>query len=267
MNDDHTIAARLAEVAGNVLLDLRRQVDEQIPPGESHDARALRSRADSAAQRALASELSRLAPGDEVLSEEAADSPLRLTSERVWIIDPLDGTREYAERDGSGIWRDDWAVHVALWTRTGGLTAGAVSLPARGQMFHTGQAAPGLGRPGEPLRLAVSRSHPSPLVAAVIRELGAIPVPMGSAGVKAMAVATGLADAYVHAGGQYQWDSAAPVAYARHAGLFTSRIDGTELTYNNVDLSVPDLIICHPEATTRIQTAVVAALVEEGLNS
>jgi 3'(2'), 5'-bisphosphate nucleotidase len=203
------------------------------------------------AQAFLASELARLAPGDAVLSEEAPDDPARLTSSRVWIIDPLDGTREFAEG------RDDFAVHVALW-ESGHLSAGAVALPARGQLFGT--SGPSLPRrvPG-PLRLAVSRSRPPYLVDVVAEDLGAVLVPMGSAGVKSMAVVVGEVDAYLHAGGQYEWDSAAPVAVARARGLHASRIDGSALVYNQLSPSLPDLLVCRPECAEMLLRAVATA--------
>jgi 3'(2'), 5'-bisphosphate nucleotidase len=162
----------------------------------------------------------------------------------VWIIDPLDGTREFSEYD-----RDDWAVHVALW-ETGSLRAGAVALPARRVTFSTASVAgePLPERPDNtPLRLAVSRSRPPAFVTALAERLGAELVPMGSAGVKAMSVLDGTSDAYIHAGGQYEWDSAAPVAVAQAAGLHASRIDGSPLQYNNQNPWLPDLIVCRPD--------------------
>src|SRR5699024_3350365 len=158
-------------------------------------------------------------PGDAVLSEEAPDDSARLAADRVWIIDPLDGTREFSERP-----RDDWAVHVALWER-GTLVAGAGALPARGETFSANAGPAGVPEraDGIPLRLAVSRSRPPAFVTAIAEQLEAELVPMGSAGVKAMSVVGGTTDAYVHAGGQYEWDSAAPVAVARAHGLHCSR--------------------------------------------
>ena len=194
-------------------------------------------------------------PHDAVLSEEAIDTHAdsgRLSAERVWIIDPLDGTREFSEPP-----RDDWAVHVALWS-AGSLVAGAVAQPALGETFHTGRppVVPGLDerghRNGLPTRIAVSRSRPPAFVAALAEELGAELVPMGSAGVKMMSVVRDVADAYVHAGGQYEWDSAAPVAVARSAGLFTSRVDGSELVYNQDEVYLPDLIVCRRELSEPI---------------
>jgi 3'(2'), 5'-bisphosphate nucleotidase len=180
-------------------------------------------------------------PADVVLSEEGKDDRRRLDADRVWIVDPLDGTREFSEPP-----RDDWAVHVALW-QSGELVAGAVAQPALGRTFSTGEPtslpASGGGRP----RIAVSRSRPPSFVAGLVEALDAEVVPMGSAGVKVISVVRDLTDAYVHAGGQYEWDSAAPVAVARAAGLFTSRVDGSPLRYNQSDVYLPDLVVCRPE--------------------
>jgi 3'(2'), 5'-bisphosphate nucleotidase len=179
----------------------------------------------------------------------------------VWIIDPLDGTREFAERSeeaGSvNGWRTDFAVHVALWQRGRGLVAGAVALPARGQVFATepAQPLPPLRTDG-PLRLAVSRSRPPGLVRSIGELLPVELVGMGSAGVKTMAVVTGEVDAYVHGGGQYEWDSAAPVAVAAAAGLHTSRLDGSPLLYNNSNPWLPDLLVCREEHAPRLLAAV-----------
>ena len=175
-----------------------------------------------------------------MLSEEGADDPVRLRSERVWIVDPLDGTREFSELD-----RDDWAVHVALW-QSGELIAGAVALPAQGITFATPTVAAPPAGPEAP-RIVVSRTRP-PAIALQVRDaLDGTLVEMGSAGAKVAAVVQGRADVYVHAGGQYEWDSAAPVAVARAAGLHTSRIDGSPLQYNRPDPLLPDLVVCRPE--------------------
>lgn len=203
--------------------------------------RELKDAGDLAAHDLLMALLAEHRPGDAVLSEEGKDDKARLTAERVWIIDPLDGTREFSEPP-----REDWAVHVALW-QGGDLVAGAVALPALGQTFHTGEPAVVPAAPEGPPRIAVSRSRPPEFVQALAADLGAGLVPMGSAGFKVLAVVRGLADAYVHGGGQYEWDSAAPVAVARAAGLHTSRIDGSALIYNQDDVLLPDLVVCRPE--------------------
>lgn len=231
--NDHQLAARLATEAGTLLLGVRSELSEAT-------AAERKAQGDKRSHEFLMAQLAASRPEDAVLSEEGVDNPVRLTAERVWIVDPLDGTREFSELD-----RDDWAVHVALWER-GELVAGAVALPGQGVTLAT----PGVSVPpahtGAP-RILVSRTRP-PAVAMQVRDaLGADLVEMGSAGAKVAAVVQGRADVYVHAGGQYEWDSAAPVAVARSAGLFTARIDGSPLRYNQIDPSLPDLIVCRPE--------------------
>jgi 3'(2'), 5'-bisphosphate nucleotidase len=240
---DHQTAAALAQQAGALLLRVRTR--------EFPDAPARRAAGDTESHRFLADRLAALHPDDAVLSEEGADDPARLAASRVWIVDPLDGTREFSEPD-----RADWAVHVALWER-GELVAGAVALPAENVVLSTASSAPAPSRADGPLRLAVSRSRPPALVAHLAEGLGAELVPMGSAGVKAMSVVRGTTDAYVHGGGQYEWDSAAPVAVARAAGLHTSRLDGSPLRYNQRDPYLPDLLICRPELTDALLRAIV----------
>ncbi|MGY1844788.1 3'(2'),5'-bisphosphate nucleotidase CysQ [Modestobacter sp. SYSU DS0875] len=230
---DHDLAADLATRAGQLLLQVRGR---DLP-----DAAARKAAGDAESHAFLMAQLAELCPGDAVLSEEGADDAARLAADRVWIVDPLDGTREFAEPD-----RSDWAVHVALWAH-GELVAGAVALPAEGVTFDTRRPSTLPARPDGPVRLAVSRSRPPVMVAELATRLRADLVPMGSAGVKAMAVVRGQADAYVHAGGQYEWDSAAPVAVARAAGLHTSRLDGSPLQYNQPSPWLPDLVICRPE--------------------
>jgi 3'(2'), 5'-bisphosphate nucleotidase len=187
-------------------------------------------------------ELAQHRPDDAVLSEEGKDDAARLAARRVWIVDPLDGTREFGEAG-----RTDWAVHVALW-EAGELTAGAVALPAQGRVLDT---VPGSSDTGpsplvtpDPLRLVVSRSRPPDFVHRLAKSLSAVELPLGSAGAKAAAVIYGDADVYVHAGGQYEWDSAAPVAVAMAAGFHASRIDGSKLRYNSASPYIPDLLVC-----------------------
>ncbi len=245
--DDARLARELADLAGQLLLDLR-------DPGLA--AAELKRRGDVGSHELLTARLAVERPTDAVLSEEGKDDLVRLSCDRVWIIDPLDGTREFGEPP-----RDDWAVHVALWQQ-GALVAGAVALPARGITYATDQppARPAL-RPGR-LRLAVSRTRPPEFVTRLAERLDAELVPMGSAGVKATAVLAGLVEAYVHAGGQYEWDSAAPVAVSRAAGLHTSRIDGGPLEYNQPDPLLPDLLVCQPE-TAQTLLAGISACSEE----
>ena len=240
--DDHLLAAWLAEQAGERLLEVRTQ---------GLEGKELKDAGDRAAHELLMELVATYRPDDAVLSEEGKDDKKRLSAERVWIIDPLDGTREFSEPP-----RDDWAVHVALWS-DGDLIAGAVAQPALAasdtqSTFHTGAAPVVPPRTSERIRIAVSRSRPPAFVAALAEELDAELVPMGSAGVKMMSVVRDISDAYVHAGGQYEWDSAAPVAVARAAGLFTSRVDGSELRYNQDDVYLPDVIVCRPELSEQI---------------
>jgi 3'(2'), 5'-bisphosphate nucleotidase len=239
---DSELARLLADRAGEALLEVRSGPSE---------GRELKDAGDRRAQQVLAALLAEHRRDDAVLSEEAADSAARLSASRVWIIDPLDGTREFSERP-----RPDWAVHVALWQRTSATAAdlveGAVALPAEQITFGTDRPPVLPPAHGGPIRLAVSRSRPPAFVTRVAEILGAELVPMGSAGVKCASVWRGQADAYVHGGGQYEWDSAAPVAIARAAGLHTSRIDGSPLEYNRSDPSLPDLVVCRPELADRI---------------
>jgi 3'(2'), 5'-bisphosphate nucleotidase len=230
ISDDDRLAADLAEEAGRRLLTLR------VAGGAPDE---LRQAGDRSSHEFLAAELAARRPGDAVLSEEGADDPARLSASRVWIVDPLDGTREFGEPG-----RTDWAVHVALWER-GQLTAGAVALPAQDKVLSTANPLPPLDPPsaGAP-RLVVSRTRPPEFVTRLAEKIGAELVPMGSAGAKAAAVICGDVDAYVHSGGQYEWDSAAPVAVAVAAGLHASRIDGSGLLYNQAPPSLPDILIC-----------------------
>jgi 3'(2'), 5'-bisphosphate nucleotidase len=251
--DDDRLARDLAEEAGRRLLTLR------AAGGDPDD---LRKAGDTNSHGFLSARLAALRPGDAVLSEEGKDGPARLTADRVWIVDPLDGTREYGEPG-----RSDWAVHVALWER-GDLTAGAVALPAQGRVLSTAEPPPLPGpaeasKSGEPafaqpLRIVVSRSRPPSFAARVAQDIGATLMPLGSAGAKAAAVISGEADAYLHDGGQYEWDSAAPVAVALATGLHASRLDGSKLEYNKADLWQPDILICPAKLADRLIAAVVA---------
>ena len=239
---DHALAARLATDAGLLLLDVR---------SELADAPAVQRKAegDRRSHEFLMAELAIARPADAVLSEEGADDPARLNARRVWIVDPLDGTREFSEPD-----RDDWAVHVALWS-DGELIAGAVALPAQGVTLAT-PAVPAPPEPPATPRILVSRTRPPAAARQVADRLDGTLVEMGSAGAKVAAVVQGRAEVYVHSGGQYEWDSAAPVAVARAAGLHTSRVDGTPLRYNQSDPLLPDVLVCRPQYAD----AVLAAL-------
>ncbi|MGW5051013.1 inositol monophosphatase family protein [Actinokineospora sp. NPDC004072] len=232
--DDAAVARMTAGRAAALLTALRAGG----PPG-------LGARGDAEANAAILGMLADLRPADAVLSEESADDRARTRADRVWIVDPLDGTREYA----AGL--PEWAVHVALWQRGAGITAAAVALPDR---IHTA-GEPAIRPTRTDLRIAVSAHRPPDGIAAVAGELGAQLVPMGSAGVKAMAVLRGDADAYLHAGGQWEWDSAAPVGVAVAAGLHASRVDGSPLRYNQPHPYLPDLLVCRPELAEPLLTA------------
>ena len=251
--DDHRLAHDLAAQTGERLLALR---------AEDGDPASLRAAGDRLAHEYLMAELTRLRPGDAVLSEEGKDDPARLLAARAWIVDPLDGTREFGEAG-----RTDWAVHVALWQQ-GQLTAGAVALPAQQETLSTaeppvtppaGQRQAGADEGSARIRIVISRSRPPAFIERVAELTGAELVPLGSAGAKVAAVVRGEVDAYVHAGGQYEWDSAAPVAVARAAGLHTSRIDGSELTYNQAHPWMPDLLVCRAELAGELLDAIGSA--------
>jgi len=239
--NDHELAAHLATEAGRLLLEVRAELSDA--PAADRKAQG-----DKRSHDFLMAQLARTRPDDAVLSEEGVDNPVRLAAERVWIVDPVDGTREFSELD-----RDDWAVHVALWER-GDLVAGAVALPGQGVTIATPEVPAPSVHAGAP-RILVSRTRP-PAVAVQVRDaLGGTLVEMGSAGAKVAAVVQGRAEVYVHAGGQYEWDSAAPVAVARAAGLHTSRIDGTPLRYNQSDPLLPDVLVCQPKYVEAVLTA------------
>jgi 3'(2'), 5'-bisphosphate nucleotidase len=233
---DAELAARLATEAGRRLVDLRARMF-----GANASMWDVKDAGDALGQEYLAQELGIHRPDDAVLSEEGREDPRRYDSDRVWIIDPLDGTREYGEEG-----RSDWAVHVALWSRDR-FVAGAVSLPAIDRTFTTDPPAPLPTFERDRPRLVTSRTR-APYAAVLVAEgLGADAVRLGSAGAKAMSILLGEADIYVHDGGMYQWDSAAPAAVALAAGLHASRIDGSPLVYNERDPWLPDFIVCRPE--------------------
>ena len=263
--NDHVLARDLAAAAGERLLGLRAQ-------GGAPDL--LRKAGDRLSHEFLTAELAAWRPGDVVLSEEGADDPARLAARRVWIVDPLDGTREFGEPG-----RTDWAVHVALWERSeasgsGDLAAGAVALPARGRILSTvpGALSGGAGRDEETggaggatgtrgdgggrVRIVVSRTRAPRLVQNISDLIDVELVPLGSAGAKVAAVVCGEADAYLHAGGFYEWDTAAPVAVARAAGCHASRIDGSPLAYNQANLLMPDILVCRPALAAALLQAI-----------
>lgn len=234
--NDHELAAHLAEEAGRILLE--------VHASGRHHGKELGRAGDREANAFLVAALRELRPDDGLLSEEEKDNPARLARERVWIVDPVDGTREYGEA------RTDWAVHVGL--AVGGRPEiGAVALPGLGLVLRTDRPAPIPPAQGRP-RMVVSRTRPAPEAIAVAEALGAELLPMGSAGAKAMAVVRGEADIYLHSGGQYEWDSCAPAAVALAHGLHASRIDGSALAYNRPDTYLPDLLICRGEHAERV---------------
>ena len=251
---DAQLAAHLAQRAGELLLRLRSE--------SGLIGRELGKRGDADSNALLLAELAVARPHDAVLSEESADSPERLDADRVWIIDPLDGTREYGMPG-----RTDWAVHVALWQADApgsAITAAAVAQPALDAVYASdtplfAAEAVTAADPGRGLRFLVSDSRPPDFAAAVAEQLGAELAPMGSAGAKAMAVVRGDADAYLHAGGQWEWDSAAPVGVAQAFGLHASRIDGSVLAYNQPHPYLPDLVICRAELAEAVLAAIAVA--------
>lgn len=233
---DAELAASLAEEAGRLLLEVRAS-------GE-YEGKALGKAGDEAANLYLVDAIRAQRPEDGLLSEESQCDGTRLAKSRVWIVDPVDGTREYGEG------RTDWAVHVAL-AADGVPVTGAVALPGLGEVLRTDQPVPVPAAPAT-LRMVVSRTRPAAEALAVAQALGAELVPMGSAGAKAMAIIRGEADIYLHSGGQYEWDSCAPVAVALAHGLHCSRIDGAPLIYNQTDVYMPDLLICRREHAARV---------------
>lgn len=235
MNDEE-LATAVAETAGRVLLSLRAS--------GLFEGKALGKAGDRTANAFIMEALREHRPDDAVLSEEEANDIARCSVRRVWIVDPLDGTREYGEG------RSDWAVHVALAV-DGRATLGAVSLPAMGVTMSSA-APPALSPAPLTPRMLVSRTRPSTQALAVAAKLGADLVPMGSAGAKAMAVVRGEAEIYLHTGGQYEWDNCAPAAVAAAAGLHVSRADGSMLAYNCPSPYLPDLLICRPELAPKV---------------
>lgn len=239
--DDHELAVRLASAAGRRLVELRQQSDFS-------DGKALGAAGDQSAHELLITSLAEHRPEDTVLSEHGTAGPPREPGGRAWIVDPLDGTREFGEAG-----RDDWAVHVAL-AEGERLIAGAVALPARDEVLSTVDPPQRPDSGDRRLKVIASRSRPPAFVSELAQVLDAEVVPLGSAGAKIASVVLGAVDIYVHAGGQYEWDSAAPVAVARASGLHTSRVDGSEIVYNQPDPWLPDLVVCRPDLGDRVLT-------------
>jgi 3'(2'), 5'-bisphosphate nucleotidase len=249
---DAALAADLAADAGELLLRVRDELGFGYPW-------ALGDAGDSLANALILRRLREERPDDAVLSEEAYDDLSRLNHDRVWIIDPLDGTREFSTPG-----RDDWAVHIALWQRPGNggpsnrgssngqreITDAAVSLPARGNIVYrsdTVTAAAARAGITDTIRIAVSATRPPAVLHRMRQTLSIQPVAIGSAGAKAMAIIDGDVDAYVHAGGQWEWDSAAPAGVVMAAGMHASRLDGSPMRYNQLDPYLPDFVMCRAE--------------------
>jgi len=238
--NDIELAVFVADEAGRLLLDVRR--------AGKFEGKALGKEGDRVANAFIMDILRRERPADAILSEEEANDLARCSVDRCWIVDPLDGTREYGES------RTDWAVHIGL-AIDGEARLGAVALPGLGVTFDS--ASPPSPQPNNGrLRMLVSRTRPAAEAVAVAERLDAELVPMGSAGAKAMAVVRGEADIYLHSGGQYEWDNCAPVAVARAAGLHCSRIDGSPLRYNLANPYLPDLLICPPSLAEQVMSFV-----------
>lgn len=248
---DAALAAELADAAGKLLLEVR----DEFGFG---DPWALGAAGDKRANALILERLREERPDDGVLSEEAHDNLRRLNKDRVWIIDPLDGTREFSTRG-----RDDWAVHVALWRGGAEITDAAVALPAQGELYRSDTVRADTSDSGtadRPIRVAVSTTRPPSLLYWIRHEVALQPVPIGSAGAKAMALVRGDVDAYLHAGGQWEWDSAAPAGVVLAAGLHASRVDGSPLRYNQLDPYLPDFLMCRTEAAPTLLDAIRRAV-------
>jgi 3'(2'), 5'-bisphosphate nucleotidase len=244
---DAALAAELATNAGELLLAVRDEIG-------FHDPYDLGDAGDKRSNKLILDRLHLERPDDAVLSEEAVDNLSRVHAERVWIVDPLDGTREFSMPN-----RDDWAVHVALWQRSAGITDAAVALPARGEVYRTDTVTRPAPRRDGPIRVTASASRPPAVLWRLAEALDIQTVRIGSAGAKAMAVVRGDVDAYVHAGGQWEWDSAAPAGVVLAAGLHASRLDGSPLVYNRRDPYLPDLLMCRAELTGTLLAAIHSA--------
>lgn len=252
---DAALAAAVAEEAGDMLLALR----EQIGYGDYFDPYSLGDAGDMRANTLIMDRLRAARPHDAILSEEAVDDLTRVDADRVWIVDPVDGTHEYSMPG-----RADWAVHIALWQRGGAdgvgtLTDAAVALPARGEVYRSDTVTPPPPRADGPIRITASSNRPPPVLWRIREQLDIELVRIGSAGAKAMAVVRGDVDAYLHAGGQWEWDSAAPAGVLWAAGMHATRIDGSPLIYNRRDPYLPDLLMCRPELADVLLKAIWSA--------
>jgi 3'(2'), 5'-bisphosphate nucleotidase len=247
---DAALAAELAEAAGELLCTVRDELGFTDP-------RALGIAGDKRANALIMDRLRVERPDDGLLSEEEHDDLGRLRRERVWIVDPLDGTREFSTRG-----RDDWAVHVALWQAGEQITDAAVALPALGELYRsdTVRVAASTGPTEGPIRVAVSSTRPPSLLYRMRHAVAIQPVAIGSAGAKAMALVRGDVDAYLHAGGQWEWDNAAPAGVVLAAGLHASRLDGSPLQYNQLDPYLPDFLMCRPEVASELLDAIRRAV-------
>ena len=258
---DAALAAEVARDAGELLLAVREEIG-------FHDPYELGDAGDKRANTLILDRLHADRPDDAVLSEEAVDDLSRVHADRVWIVDPVDGTREFSSPG-----RDDWAVHVALWQRggvvgpatlgtagpSGGISDAAVALPARGEVYRTDTVTGPGPRQGGPIKITASASRPPAVLWRLGDQLDIELVRIGSAGAKAMAVVRGDVDAYIHAGGQWEWDSAAPAGVVLAAGLHASRLDGSPLIYNRHDPYLPDLLMCRAEQAGVLLGAIRAA--------
>jgi 3'(2'), 5'-bisphosphate nucleotidase len=241
---DAELARHLAHAAGQMLL--------QLQGDGPADGKALGAEGDRLSNAWLMEQLRRERPDDAILSEEEAPDVARLDHRRVWLVDPLDGTREYGER------RNDWAVHVAL-SIDGRIADGAVAQPALNSCVCT-QHPPALLPETTPLRILVSRSRQAACAEALAASIGAVLVPMGSAGAKTLAVLRGEADVYLHQGDMHEWDSGAPAAVAQAAGLWVSRVDGSPLVFNQPRPLTPDILICHKARAPALLAAIASVL-------
>ncbi|MGZ5364432.1 MAG: 3'(2'),5'-bisphosphate nucleotidase CysQ [Mycobacterium sp.] len=249
---DAALAAEVAKDAGELLLAVREKIGFYDPYdlGDAGDRRA---------NTLILDRLRDERPDDAVLSEEATDDLSRVQADRVWIVDPVDGTHEFSMPG-----RTDWAVHVALWQRDngpngGGITDAAVALPARGEVYRTDTVPPPPPRVDGPILITASASRPPPVLWWLRDRLDIRLVRIGSAGAKAMAVVRGDVDAYIHAGGQWEWDSAAPAGVVAAAGMHATRLDGSPLIYNRADPYLPDLLMCRAELADVLLEGILSA--------